>query len=75
MIIKVLIFLLLKNVYSKIEQKTIFALMYHIHISKEKFEDCLWLLLINDENEPHYVYIKDFKRFMFNKTKHKKYFV
>ena len=34
------------------------------------------LLLIIDENKLHYVYIKDFDRFMFNKTKtkNKKYF-
>ena len=29
------------------------------------------LLLISDKNKPHYVYIKDFNRFMCNKTKHK----
>ena len=29
------------------------------------------LLLINDENKSHYVCIKDFDKFMFNKTKHK----
>ena len=29
------------------------------------------LLIINDENKSHYVYIKDFSRFMFHKTKHK----
>ena len=29
------------------------------------------LLLIFDENKSHYVYIKDFNRFMFNKTKNK----
>ena len=29
------------------------------------------LLLINDKNKSHYVYIKDCNRFMFNKTKHK----
>ena len=29
------------------------------------------LLLINDENKSHYVYIKDFSKFMFNKTKHR----
>ena len=29
------------------------------------------LLLISDENNSNYVYIKDFNRFMFNKTKHK----
>ena len=27
------------------------------------------LLMIGDENKPHYVYIKDFNRFMRNKTK------
>ena len=29
------------------------------------------LSLINDENKSHYVYIKHFKKFMFNKTKNK----
>ena len=29
------------------------------------------LLLIFDENKSHYVYIKDFSRFMFSKTKNK----
>ena len=29
------------------------------------------LLLLTDENKSHYVYIKDFNRFMFNKTKNK----
>ena len=34
------------------------------------------LLLVTDENKSHYVYIKDFDRFMFHKTKNKniKYF-
>ena len=34
------------------------------------------LLLVIDENKLHYVYIKDFNRFMFHKTKNKnkKYF-
>ena len=45
-------------------------------LSDEKFRDCLGLLLISDENKSHYVYIKDFDRFMCNKTKNKsnKYF-
>ena len=30
------------------------------------------LLLIIDENKSHYVYIKEFDRFMFHKTKNKK---
>ena len=29
------------------------------------------LLLIFEENKSHYVYIKDFNRLMFNKTKNK----
>ena len=47
-----------------------------IYISSEKFSDCMDLLLIFDKNESHYVYIKDFNRFVFNKTKNKnkKYF-
>ena len=28
------------------------------------------LLLINNENKSHHVYIKDFNKFMFSKTKH-----
>ena len=32
------------------------------------------LLLIIDENKSDYVYIKYFDRFMFHKTKNKKYF-
>ena len=51
--------------------------VYPIHISKQKFDNCIDLLLINNENKPQYVYIKDFNRFVFNKTKHKnekKYF-
>ena len=45
-------------------------------LSDEKFRDCLGLLLISDENKSYYVYIKDFDRFMCNKTKNKsnKYF-
>ena len=47
-----------------------------MYISDQKFENSIDLLLIIDENKSHYVYIKDFDRFMFNKTKNKnkKYF-
>ena len=49
---------------------------FPLHISSKKFNDCMDLLLIFDENKSHYVYIKDFNRLMFNKTKNKnkKYF-
>ena len=39
--------------------------MYQI----KKFEKRMDLLLITDENKSHCVYIKDFNRFMCNKTK------
>ena len=46
------------------------------YISNEKFSDCMDLLLIFEENKSHYMYIKDFNRLMFDKTKNKnkKYF-
>ena len=47
------------------------GLVYLGHTSKQQFERCIDLLLINDENKSHYVNIKDFNRFMFNKIKHK----
>ena len=44
---------------------------YPVYVSDQKFEDFTDLLLITDENKSHYVYIKDFSRFMCNKTKNK----
>ena len=46
-------------------------LVFPIHISDQKFEDSMDLLLLIDNNKSHYVYIKDFDRFMFRKTKNK----
>ena len=37
----------------------------------KKVENCINLLLTTDENKSHYVYTKDFNRFMCNKTKNK----
>ena len=45
--------------------------LYPVYISKEKFNDTLNLLLITKGKEQHYVLIKDFKKFMYNQTKHK----
>ena len=52
------------------------GVVYPIYISSERFSDTMDLLLILQENKSHYVYIKDFDRFMFNKSKNKnkKYF-
>ena len=51
-------------------------LVYPVYLPDQKFSDDIDLLLISNEFKPHYVYIKDVDRFMFNKTKNKnkKYF-
>ena len=50
--------------------------VYPVYLSDQKFSDSMNLLLISDKLKSHYMYIKDFDRFMFNKTKYKckKYF-
>ena len=71
-------FPIFKRNYSKIEKKNnicinVFCnendLTYPVYVSNEKFKNCMDLLLISDKNKSHYVYIKDFNRFMCNKTK------
>ena len=44
---------------------------FPIYVSDQKFENSTDFLLVIDENKSHYVYIKDFDRFMFHKTKNK----
>ena len=44
---------------------------FPIHISKEKFEDQMNLLLITKDEKKHYVLIKDFNTFIYNQSKHK----
>ena len=46
-------------------------LTYPVYLSDQKFNDNTDLLLKSNEFKPHYVYIKDFGRFMFNNTKHR----
>ena len=41
-------------------------LVFPIYISDEKFEESIDLLLLIDDDISHYVYIKDFDRFMFH---------
>ena len=66
--------------FSKIETKSDICinaycyenkLTFPIFVPNKKFENSLDLLLVIDENKPHYVCIKDFGRFMFHKTKNK----
>ena len=44
-------------------------LTYPVYVSDQEFKNRMDLLLISDENKSHYVYIKNFNRFMCNKTK------
>ena len=46
-------------------------LTFPIYVTDQKFENSMDLLLVTDENKSNYVYIKDFGRFMFQKTKNK----
>ena len=50
--------------------------VYPLHISKKSYNQTLNLLLIAEKDKSHYVFIKDFNRLMFSKTKnqHKKHF-
>ena len=73
-------FLLQEKDFSKIETKNNICinvycfgnkLVFPIYISDPEFENAIDLLLVIDKNKSHYVYIKDFDRFMFHKTKNK----
>ena len=66
--------------FSKIEEKNnicinVFCyenkLTFPIFVLDHKFEKSMDLLLAVDENKSHYMYINDFDRFMFHKTKNK----
>ena len=47
------------------------GLVFPIYVSRQKFEDFMDLLLLIDDGKSHYVYIKDFNRFMFHNTESK----
>ena len=66
--------------FSKIEVKNnicinVFSyeneMVFPIYVSDQKFKDSMDLLLLIDDDKSHYVYIKDFNRFMFYKTRNK----
>ena len=69
-----------KKDFSKIEAKKNICinvsgyengLVFPIFVSDQNFEDSIDLLLLIDDDKSHCVYIKDFGRFMFHKTKNK----
>ena len=51
-------------------------LTFPIYLLDQKFENWMDLLLVTNGDKSHYVYVKDFDRYMFHKTnnKNKKYF-
>ena len=42
-----------------------------VYIPNQKFENFMDLLIISDKIKSHYLYLKDFNKFMSNKTKNK----
>ena len=46
-------------------------LIFPIYVSDQKFKDTIDLLLLFNDDQSHYVYIKDFNTFMFHKTNKK----
>ena len=77
-------FLVSKKDYCKIEVQNKICIVfcyenqvvYPVYLSDQKFSDSMDLLLTSDKFKSHYVLIKNFDRFMFNKAKYKgkKYF-
>ena len=51
-------------------------MVFPIYVSNQKFENSIDLLLLINDDQLRYVYIKDFNTFMFpkTKTKNKKWF-
>ena len=45
--------------------------VYPLYIWKNSYDQTLNLLLITEKGKSHYVFIKDFNRLMFSRTKHK----
>ena len=69
-----------KNDFGKIEKKNNICInvfcyeggsVFPKYISDQKFEKSMDLLFLTDRDKCHYVYIKDFDRYMFHKTKNK----
>ena len=79
------IFSISANDYSKIEDQNdiginVFSyedkIVCPIYISQKYFDNSMNILMIYENEKSHYVYIKDFNRLMYNKTRHgeKKWF-
>ena len=47
------------------------GLIFPVYISEQKFDDLIDFLFLIGDDKSHYVYIKDFNRFTFHRTKNK----
>ena len=81
LIMKKLNFQCLKKNFSKIQFKFVpmffcyeNKLTYPVHISDQKLKNSMDLLIISNKIKSDYVYIKDFSKFVFIKTKTKSTF-
>ena len=45
--------------------------VFLLYVSKKSNEQVINVLLLSNEEKSHYVFIKDFNRFVYSKTKHK----
>ena len=73
-------FMCKRKILARLKKETTLALTclvmkmdryFPIFVSEEKFENSMYLLLVFNDDKSHYVYIKDFDRYMFHKTKNK----
>ena len=62
---------LIEDLVGLLNQLSPNKLIFPIYISDQKFKDILDLLLLINDDQSHYVCIKDFNTFMFHKTKNK----
>ena len=60
---------LIEDLVGLLNQLSPNKLIFPIYISDQKFKDILDLLLLINDDQSHYVCIKDFNTFMFHKTK------
>ena len=73
-------FAMSKKYFNKVEVKSKICinvccyeckLTYPVHISGQNFKNSMDFLMISDKIKSHYFYIKDFNKFICNKTKNK----
>ena len=57
------------NVFGYENKVYTFIYLYPLYIPRKSYDQTLNLLLITEKDKSHYVFIKDFNRLMFSRTK------